>query len=208
MRNRLSSFPSTQSICKMPAECGIKVMEVEMKKFFVLFAIVSLAAGSLFAANLNVSATVQQVLEVSLGATTSLTFTDLTGTGDKTTSGATLNLKSNRPAWTITFASQNSGADKGKLKATSTSAASIPYGLKVVLSGSWGNYTNVTNSLSADFVSLATDKTIVGVANSKTPVDGVNFDLSAELTMPSGTDEMFEAGTTFTDTVVISILAN
>lgn len=179
-----------------------------MKKFFVLIAIVSLAAGSLFAADLSVSATVQQVLEVSLGATTSLTFTDLTGTGDKTTTGAVLNLKSNRPAWTVTFASLNASPDTGKLKASSSSAASIPYSLKVVLDGTWSNSGNVTNNLAADFVSLATSKTIVGVANSKTPVDGVNFNLSAKLTMPSGTSEMFEAGTTFTDTVQITIAAN
>jgi hypothetical protein len=181
-----------------------------MKKFVVLFLVAVVAAGVAFAqSSLTVNASIAQVLQAKFGeATTStISFGELSGTGDKTTGVASLTVISNRPTWTITFSSPD-GDDKGSLVPSAGSAAPIPYKLKAVLTTTgWANVGNVTNSIS-DFQAMSSDRTIVGASNSKTPVTGVVYALSAQLTMPSADEELYEAGVTFSDTITIAIAAN
>jgi hypothetical protein len=99
------------------------------------------------------------------------------------------------------------GTDPGKLISSSTTTTvKIPYSLKATLQDDWANAP--TNGL-ATYQDMATAHTIGATdGNHKTPVGGVVYKLQAKLTMPSTGTEMLEVGTTFTDTVVITIASN
>jgi hypothetical protein len=185
-----------------------------MKKFVIVILMAMATVGMTFAAttgNLGVNATIDPVLSVAL-ADTALTFSALTGTGDKTSTTTNLTIISNYRHWSVTIASQNASTDKGTLKDTATvePAASLPYKLSATLVNTgWANAGNITNGISS-FTSLATDKSIAvnSASNGKTPVSGAVYTLQAQVTLPSGTTEMYETGKTFSDTIMITIVNN
>jgi len=188
-----------------------------MKKLGMLVLMFLVAAGVSFAAEgdnvLTVNATIAPVLTATFGAghAATISFDALSGTGTKQSTTADLTIISNYPHWTVTFASQNSSADKGKLKDTATTepAASLSYNLKASLTTTgWANSTNVTNDLSA-FQAMSANHTIgLATGNGKTLVSGVVYQLQASLDMPTGAIEMYETGKTFTDTILITIANN
>ena len=184
-----------------------------MKKFGIVVLMALVVVGGAFAVDgtggsLTVNATMLGVLSATiptaLGANI-ISFDNLAGTGDKVSSEATLTLVSNYPHYTVTFASQN--ASKGNLVSPSTTTTvTIPYSLKATLQGTWANAP--TNSFSA-FQPMTANQTISATSgNHKTPVGGVTYKLQAQLTMPDVGTEMLEVGTTFTDTVMVTIASN
>jgi hypothetical protein len=191
--------------------------EVYMKKLGIVVIMALVAVGMSFADavpgtgdTLTVNATIKPVLTATLTGNT-LTFGGSTGL-DTTVTGAvessntvTLKIISNYPHYTVTFTS--GGTPKGQLKSSSTTTdVTIPYSLKAALvETTWANAPH--NDLT-DFAAMSANRVIGDASgNHKTPVQGLTYTLSGQLTMPSGMTEMLETGTTFTDSVVISITA-
>ena len=183
-----------------------------MKKFAIVVFMALVAGGLAFGvegtgSSLTVNATMAPVLTATFGGSNgTISFEDLSGTGTKTSSAATLTITSNYPHWTVSFASQSS--TKGNL-ISSPATVSIPYSLKAELKTTgWGNSSAVTNGLSA-YQLMSTDRTIgLTSGNGKTLVGGVDYEITAQLTMPGTGTEMLETGTTFTDTVLVTIASN
>jgi hypothetical protein len=174
-----------------------------MKKFAVLLIAVLVAATSVSAATLVVNGSVAQYLNVAVSGSPILVSFTGDGTAGSADHSATLNIKANKLAWTVTFASQNAAPNKGKLLSSST-GVSIPYFLQATGSGVSG--ATMTNALSSP-VSLSTDKTIQATALGKTPKDGVDYTLAVTVSAQGGTDTLWEAATDYTDTITISITA-
>jgi len=187
-------------------------MEVYMKKLGIALLMAMVAGGFAFAADgtgdsLTINATMLGVLSATFSEGSTITFTDLSGTGDKESTEANLVLISNYPHYTVSFASDATGT-AGKLVSSSlTQVAEIPYSLKATMQGVWANAP--TNGLASYQAMTGAPYTIGATSgNHKTPVGGVVYKLKAKLTMPDTGTEMLEVGTTFTDTVVITIASN
>lgn len=169
-----------------------------MKKFFAVIVIAFVAIGASFAADLVINGSVTAALSVSITnspISVTLDGTGAAGTVDRT---ATLNAKSNKPGWTITFDSANNG----KLKSPTT-LVEIPYLLQAS-TPIWGS-ASVTNGLATAV--NPEGKTIV-VTSGKTPRNGVDFTLTVTVDAQGGTDVLFEAASDYTDTITITIAAS
>ena len=168
-----------------------------MKKFAVLVIAALVVVSSASAASLVVNGSVTQYLNLTVTnspITVSFDGTGAVGTVDRT---ASLNIKANKPLWTVTFTSANAGL----LKSTLT-GISIPYSLAATGAGVSGSTT--VNGL-ATAVQLTTPKTIAATAAGKTPVNGVDYVLTVTVSSQLGTATLWEAATDYTDTVTIAI---
>jgi uncharacterized protein YdeI (BOF family) len=174
-------------------------MEAHMKKFGILAIVLLMAVGSVFAADLTVNGSIPANLTVAVTSSTILITLDGTGAGASGGSTATLNAKSNKKAWTVSFDSVNGGL----LISPTVSGVTIPYLLQAstpVLSGA-----TITNGLST---AVDPEGKTIAVTNGKTPKDGVDFTLTASIVAQNGADTLFEAATDYTDTIHITIAAN
>jgi len=171
-----------------------------MKKMVVLLLGVLIAVSSASAATLVVNGTVSQYLNLSVtNSPIAVTFTG-DGTAGTPNQSATLNIKANKVAWTVTFSSGNVG-NLGKLVSPTTGVA-IPYLLQATGSGVSGATMN--NGLSSP-VSLSSSKTISVASLGKTPKDGVNYTLAVTVSAQNGADTLWEAAADYADTITISI---
>lgn len=169
-----------------------------MKKLVALAIVAFVAIGASFAANLVINGSVAAALSVAItNSPISVTF-DGTGTAGSVDRTATLNAKSNKKNWTITFDSATGG-----YLHSGTTFIDIPYLLQAS-APAWGS-ASVTNGLATAV--NPEGKTIV-VSNGKTPRDGVNFTLTVTVPAQDGAAELFEAATDYTDTITITIAAS
>ena len=168
-----------------------------MKKFVVVVIAVFFAVSSASAASLVVNGTVAQYLNVSVTSspiTVSFDGTGAIGTADHTSS---LKIIANKPLWTVTFTSGNSG-----LLTSPSKSISIPYYLAVTGTGVVG--ATITNDLSSA-VQLTTAMHISATVAGKTPKNGVDYTMTVTVGAQLGTATLWEAATDYTDTVTISI---
>ncbi|MEW6547872.1 MAG: hypothetical protein AB1407_00235 [Spirochaetota bacterium] len=180
-----------------------------MKKFLFVFFGLLLMSNFVYSQNsLAVNASIQDYISAAFPESAFVDFGTIDGstTGAKTSGNATLTIISNKPHWKVTF---TSGHDS-TLVSGSTTATAIPYKLKASLStasSSVWSLSKLTTSMEA-YQTIPTGglKLEVATGNGKTPVGGITFDVGAELTMPTS-GELYEAGTTFTDTVTITIIS-
>lgn len=170
----------------------------EMKKLVALAVVAFVAIGASFAADLVINGSVTAALSVAITNSPITVTLDGTGTAGTVDRTATLNAKSNKKNWTVSFDSANDG----KLKSALT-GVEIPYLLQAS-TPAWGS-AGVTNGLATAV--NPEGKTIV-VTDGKTPRDGVNFTLTVTVPAQDGAAELFEAATDYTDTITISIAAS
>jgi hypothetical protein len=170
-----------------------------MKKFAILIIAALLAVSSASAASLVVNGSVTQYLNLALtGSPILVTFAGdgTAGTADHT---ASLVIKANKVAWTVSFTSANSG-----VLTSPTTLMSIPYYVQATGTGVSG--ATMTNALSSP-VKLATAKNIQATVAGKTPVNGVTYTLAVTVDAQLGTDTLWQAATDYTDTITIAISA-
>ncbi|HEY9053679.1 MAG TPA: hypothetical protein VIO60_02545 [Rectinemataceae bacterium] len=138
-----------------------------------------------------------------LSVTNSPITVTFAGTGAAGTANrdASLNLKANRPTWTITFHS----ASGGLLVSENVEASSkIPYYLQVV-PGTLPSGMTLTNGLSAANTQLTEDKTVAATAAGRTPKAGIDFTLKVTAADQADADILWQADTAYTDTVTITV---
>jgi hypothetical protein len=181
-----------------------KFMEDYMKKLVILVIAALVAVGSASAAgntssSLVVNGSISQYLNLTL--TNSPILVTFTGDGTAGTANQTASLviKANKVAWTVSFTSANSG-----VLTSPTTSMSIPYYLQATGSGVSG--ATMTNALSSP-VKLATAKNIQATVAGKTPVNGVSYTLAVTVDAQAGTDTLWQAATDYTDTITIAITA-
>lgn len=169
-----------------------------MKKLIALAIVAFVAIGASFAADLIINGSVTAALSVAITNSPISVTLDGTGAAGAVDHTATLNSKSNKKNWTISFDSANGG----KLHSAIT-GVDIDYLLQAS-TPAWGSAV-VTNGLSSAV--NPEGKTIV-VTNGKTPRNGVDFTLTVTVPEQDGTAELFEAANDYTDTITITIAAN
>jgi hypothetical protein len=175
-----------------------------MKKFAILIIAALVAVSSASAAgttsdSLVVNSTVTQYLNLALTNSPILVTFAGDGTAGTANQTASLVIKANKVAWTVSFTSTNAG-----VLTSPTTLMSIPYYLQATGTGVSG--ATMTNDLSTA-VKLATAKNIKATAAGKTPVNGVTYTLAVTVDAQSGTDTLWQAATDYTDTVTIAISA-
>lgn len=170
-----------------------------MKKFGILAIVFLMAVGSVFAADLTVNGSIPANLTVAVTNSPILITLDGAGAGATGNHTATLNAKSNKKAWTISFASDNDGF----LLSPTVLGVSIPYLLQAS-TPAWSEAV-VVNGLST---AVNPEGKTIAVTNGKTPKDGVDFTLTASIVAQNGADTLFEAATDYTDTIRITIASN
>ena len=170
-----------------------------MKKFAVLAIAILVAASSASAAVLTVNGTVAQYLNLAVTNSPIHVTLDGDGTAGRADNSASLVVKANKLAWSVSFTSTNSG-----LLISPTTSVSIPYFLQATGSGVVG--ATMTNELSSP-IQLTTAKKIQATAAGKTPKDGIDYTLAVTVSAQAGTATLWEAATDYTDTITIAITA-
>lgn len=169
-----------------------------MKKLVALAIVAFVAIGASFAADLVINGSVAAALSVAITNSPITVTLDGTGAAGAVDHTATLNAKSNKKIWTISFDSANNG----KLH-SGTTGVDIDYLLQAS-TPAWAS-ASVTNGLSSAV--NPEGKTIV-VSNGKTPRNGVDFTLTVTVPAQDGAAELFEAADDYTDTITITIAAS
>jgi len=169
-----------------------------MKKLVALAIVAFVAIGASFAEDLVINGSVTAALSVAITNSPITVTLDGTGTSGGVDHTATLNAKSNKKNWTISFVSANGG----KLKSPTITDVEIPYLLQAS-TPAWGS-ASVSNGLATAV--NPEGKTIV-VTNGKTPRVGVNFTLTVTVPAQDDAAVLFEAADDYTDTITISITA-
>jgi len=162
-----------------------------MKKFFVFLIVGLLASSAAWAAQITVTATVAQKLDVAVDSTTWPITINNDGAAVVEDHQGVLTVTSSKKNYTVTFVSTNGGQ-------LSNGTEAIPYQVKVVCTDT--AWTGVATNNLSDYTTLTTAGVTISF-NKRTPVLGKTFDIGFKI--PSYTEYYVDG--TYTDTITISI---
>jgi hypothetical protein len=174
-----------------------------MKKLFIVLLVGFFSIGLTFADSTSLALNGDVTEYISVGLSSGSIDLIFDGTGAAVDAlDTTLNVKSNKKAWTITFTSLYGGVLKN---AALNNNIGIPYLVQVVPAyTSWGG-TISDNPLASAAVQLTAPAVITAGTDSRTPKAGINFTVSVSAAAQEGTATLYEAGESYTDTVTITI---
>lgn len=170
-----------------------------MKKIFIIFYMVAFVffVGASNTATLVVNGVVNTSLDVAFtGSPITVNFVG-DGSAGVPTGTATLTAKSNLKSWKLSFDSANNGNLH-----SATANADIPYFVQVT-APTWG-IAEVTNGLAS---AVNPEGAVISVIKGRTPRNGVNFIFTVSVPAQGTGDDLYDAATDYTDSLVITISA-